>query len=106
MDNGDDEYLDDIEPNPKVEVPFADFEAYAQQWPNYDLGQLDRLDSLGTHYIDRAYDWSPHVGKYSLDSEDWGRLRAENPIEQAVDISLSAKSLNLEQRKLYNIIVN
>ena len=96
LDDGDDEYPDDIEPDPEVEVPLADFEAYAQRRPNYDLGQLDGLDGLGTRHIDRAYDWSPHVGKYSLDSEDWGRLWAENPIEQAVDVSLSANCLNLE----------
>jgi hypothetical protein len=67
---------------------------------------LDGLDGLGTRHIDRAYDWSLHVGKYSLDSEDWGRLRAENPIEQAVDVSPLAESLNLKQHKLYNIVVN
>jgi ATP-dependent DNA helicase PIF1 len=106
LDDGDDEDPDDIEPDPEVEVPLADFEAYARRRPNHDLGQLDGLDGLGTRHIDRAYDWSPHVGKYSLDSEDWGRLRAENPIEQAVDVSPSAESLNLEQRKLYDIVVN
>jgi hypothetical protein len=106
LDNGDDEYPDDIEPDPEVEVPLADFEAYAQRRPNYDLGQLDGLDGLGTRHIDRAYDWSPHVGKYNLDSEDWCRLRVENPIEQAVDVSPSAESLNLEQRKLYDVVVN
>jgi hypothetical protein len=51
-DNNDDKDLDDIEPDPKVEVPFADFEAYAQRWPNHDLGQLDRLDGLGTRHLD------------------------------------------------------
>jgi hypothetical protein len=51
-DNNDNKDLDDIEPNPKVEVPFVDFKAYAQQQPNYDLGQLDRLDGLRTCHLD------------------------------------------------------
>ncbi len=34
----DDDSPDDIEPDPEVEVPLADFEAYARQRPNYDLG--------------------------------------------------------------------
>ena len=38
LDDGDDEDLDDIKPNPKVEVPLADFEAYAQRQLNHDLG--------------------------------------------------------------------
>ena len=38
LDNSDDENPDNIKPNPKVEVLLADFEAYAQQQPNYDLG--------------------------------------------------------------------
>jgi hypothetical protein len=105
LDDGDED-LDDIEPDPEVEVPLADFEAYAQRRPNYDLSQLDGLDGLGTRHLDRAYDWSPHVGKYNINSEDWSRLRAENPIEQTVDVSSSARSLNLEQHKLYDIVVN
>ena len=104
--DSDDDDPDEIEPDPEVEVPLADFEAYARRRPNNDLGQLDGLDGLGTRHLDRAYDWSPHVGKYSLNSKDWGRLRAENPIEQAVDVSSSAGSLNLEQRKLYDIVVD
>jgi hypothetical protein len=36
LDNSDKD-LDDIKPNLKVEVPFTDFEAYAQQWLNHDL---------------------------------------------------------------------
>ena len=105
-DNSDDEDLDNIEPDPEVEVPLADFEAYAQQRPNYDLGQLDGLDGLGTRHLDRAYDWNPHVGKYNINSEDWSRLRVENLIEQVVDIGSSAGSLNLEQRKLYDVVIN
>jgi hypothetical protein len=51
-DNNNNKDLNNIKPNPKVEVPFADFKAYAQRQPNHDLGQLDRLDSLRTRYLD------------------------------------------------------
>ena len=50
--NSDDNNLGKIEPDPKVEVPLADFEAYARRQLNHDLDQLDRLDSLGTRYLD------------------------------------------------------
>jgi hypothetical protein len=100
----DDEDLD-VEPEPEANAPLADFEAYAQRRPD-DQGQLDGLGGLGTRHLDREYNWTPHVGKYDINSEDWSRLRAENPIEQAVDVDSSAGSLNLEQRKLYDIVVN
>jgi hypothetical protein len=70
LDDSDDEDPDNIKPNPKVEVPLVDFKAYAQQQPNHDLGQLDGLNGLRTRHIDQAYDWSPHIRKYSLDSKD------------------------------------
>ena len=56
--------------------------------------------------MDREYDWSTYVGKYDISSKGWTLLRAENPIEQAVDIDSSVGSLNLEQRKLYDIVVD
>jgi ATP-dependent DNA helicase PIF1 len=100
----DDEDLN-VEPEPEANAPLADFEAYAQRRPD-DQGQLDGLGGLGTRHLDREYDWTPHVGRYDINSEDWSRLRAENPIEQAVDVNSSAGSLNLEQRKLYDIVVD
>ena len=56
--------------------------------------------------MDREYDWSTYVGKYDISSEGWTLLRAENPIEQAVDVDSLVGSLNLEQRKLYDIVVD
>jgi hypothetical protein len=50
-----DEDPDNLEPNPEVGAPLADFEAYAQRRLD-DLGQLDRLGGLGTRHLDRAYD--------------------------------------------------
>ena len=103
-DDGDEEDLE-VEPELEDERPLADFEAYARRRPD-DQGQLDGLGGLGTRHLDREYDWTLHVGKYDINPEDWSRLRAENPIEQAVDVDSSAGSLNLEQRKLYDIVVD
>ena len=95
-----------VEPDPEVEAPLADFEAYARRRPDHDSVQLDRLDGLGTRHLDRAYDWSQYAEKHILDRESLGRLRIENPIEQLVDFSPSPESLNREQRKLYDVVTD
>ena len=64
----------EVEPDPEVEAPLADFEAYAQCWPDHDLVQLDGLDGLGTRHLDRAYDWSLYAEKHILDRESWSQL--------------------------------
>jgi hypothetical protein len=102
----DDEDTDDVEADPEIEVPLVDFEAYAQWRPNHDLTRLDGSNGLGTRHLDRAYDWSSYVGKYEVDLESWGQLKAENQIEQSVDVDSSPRTLNFEQRKLYSIVVN
>jgi PIF1-like helicase len=56
--------------------------------------------------MDRNYDWSLHVGRYDIAPEVWEQIKAENPIAQVVTIDLSPLLLNLEQRKLYNTVVN
>ena len=94
-----------IELELEANTPLADFKAYVQQRPD-NQGQLDRLSGFRTCYIDQEYNWSLHIGKYNISSEGWTLLQAENPIKQAVDVDLSARSLNLEQRKLYNIVVD
>jgi len=90
-----DEEKENVKPEPELDAPLADFEAYAQRRLD-DQGQPDGLGSLGTCHIDWEYNWSSHIGKYDMNSEDWTRLRVENPIEQAVDVDSSAGSLNLE----------
>ena len=56
--------------------------------------------------LDRAYDWSPHVGRYDLLPNVWDRLKAENPVVQDVAVDSSPQSLNLEQKTLYNAVVD
>jgi ATP-dependent DNA helicase PIF1 len=71
-DDEDEEDLE-VEPKPEDERPLADFEAYAQRRPD-DQGQLDGLGGLGTRHLDREYNWTPHVGKYNINSKDWSQL--------------------------------
>jgi ATP-dependent DNA helicase PIF1 len=85
--------------------PLADFEAFARRRPREDFTRTDLLDSLGVREIDRNYDWSLHVGQYNLSSDVWEQVKAENPTTQIITMDSSPEPLNLEQRKLYNIVV-
>ncbi|KIX07986.1 uncharacterized protein Z518_02640 [Rhinocladiella mackenziei CBS 650.93] len=89
------------------EHPLADFEVLARRRPGADLPTRgDLLDGLGSREIDRAYDWSTHIGRYGdLRPDVWEQIKAENPIELVVDVNSSPEPLNREQRKLYDMIV-
>jgi hypothetical protein len=67
---------------------------------------MDLLETLGTREMDRNYDWSLHVDRYDLSPEVWDQIKAENPIAQVVTMDSSPLPLNLEQRKLYDTVVN
>lgn len=89
----------------------ADWQVLAGQLPNRDPDTED-IELLGNREIDRAYDWSPHVGKYP---ELWGQSRtywkdrrAENPLpeEEPLELSLGAvDKLNAQQRLMHDTIV-
>jgi len=89
-----------------IEQPLADFEAFARRRPGRELDLADPFDTLGTRGIDRAYNWSVHVGRWIVVPEVWAQIKAENLITQAVRVDSCPSSLNHEQRKLYNTIVN
>jgi ATP-dependent exoDNAse (exonuclease V) alpha subunit len=100
---------DESEEDPQEEAdnehPLTDFEAFARQRPQEDFTQID-LDSLGTREIDCNYDWSLHIGRYDIPPEIWDQIKAENPIAQIVTIDSSPGPLNLEQRKLYDTVLD
>ena len=96
---------EDIEAD-RIEQPLADFEAFARQRPGRELDLADPLDTLGTREIDRAYNWSVHIGRWIVLPEVWAQIKADNPITQAVIVNSCPLSLNYEQRKLYDTIVN
>jgi len=106
----DEEASDDSDEDPEEEVedeqPLADFEAFARRRPQEDLTRIDLLDSLGSREMDRAYDWSLHVGRYDLSPDIWERVKAENPVAQVVAMDSSPLPFNLEQRKLYDTVVD
>ncbi|KIX04030.1 uncharacterized protein Z518_07583 [Rhinocladiella mackenziei CBS 650.93] len=89
------------------EYPLADFEAFARRRPGADIPTHgDLLDGLGSREIDRAYDWSTHIGRYGdLRPDVWEQIKAENPIELSIDVNSSPEPLNLEQKELYDTIV-
>ena len=102
-DDGNDDNDGDEAPDPEL----ADFELFARRRGRGELITMDRLDGLGSRPLDRSYDWLSHVGKYALVVEEgWARLKAEHSITQAVTIDSSPESLNLQQRKLYDIAVD
>ena len=88
------------------EHPLADFEAFARRRPQEDFTRADLLDSLGAREVDRNYDWSLHVGRYGLSSDIWDQVKADKPMAQVVMMDSSPLPLNIEQRKLYDMVIN
>jgi ATP-dependent DNA helicase PIF1 len=87
-------------------TPLADFEVFARRRPQgADDEYINLTMDLGSRNIDRNYDWTPHVGRFSTTPTDWATFRAANVIEQDVTVDSSPTVLNLEQRKLYDIII-
>ena len=106
LDSDPDESDEELELGLEDNHPLADFEAFARRRPQEDFTHMDLLESLGAREMDRNYDWSLHVGRYDLSPEIWDQIKAENPIAQVVTIDSSPDPLNLEQRKLYNTVVD
>lgn len=90
----------------EIEQPLADFEVFARRRPGRELDLADPLDSLGTRNIDRLYDWSVHINRYIVVPEIWTQIKIDNPVVQAVTVDSCPLSLNFEQKKLYDIIIN
>ena len=88
------------------EHPLADFEAFVHQRPQEDLIQVDLLNGLGTQDIDQNYDQSVHVGCYDVSPNVWDQVKARYLIAQVVVVDSSQDPLNLEQRKLYNMVMD
>ncbi|MGH7240097.1 MAG: hypothetical protein ACREHG_08535, partial [Candidatus Saccharimonadales bacterium] len=66
-----DESDNDLAQEDSDDRPIADFEAYARRNPRHDLPCISFTDELGLRDIDRAYDWSSHVGRYVITPEEW-----------------------------------
>jgi ATP-dependent DNA helicase PIF1 len=83
--------------------PLADFELFARRRPRDDL-TCSFTDDLGSRELDRAYDWTSHVGRDTTTPEDWDQFKLLNHTEQAVTVDSDPGPLNTEQRKLYDIV--
>jgi hypothetical protein len=66
----------------------------------------DLLDNVGSREVDLSFNWSAYIRQYNeIHLEVWEQIKAENLIELWVEVDSSPGALNLEQRKLYNVIM-
>jgi len=84
--------------------PLADFEVFARRRPGNDDLTCSFTDNLGSRDLDRAYDWTSHVGRNTITPEDWDQFKLLNHTEQAVTVDSDPGPLNTEQRKLYDVV--
>jgi ATP-dependent DNA helicase PIF1 len=82
----------------------ADFEVFARRRPGNDDLTCSFTDNLGSRDLDRAYDWTSHVGRNTITPEDWDQFKLLNHTEQAVTVDSDPSPLNTEQRKLYDVV--
>jgi hypothetical protein len=73
----DEESDEDLAQDDSEERPIADFETYARRNPRHDLPCISFTDELGLRDIDRAYDWSSHVGRYMITPEEWEQFKLD-----------------------------
>jgi hypothetical protein len=99
-DSEDDESVRDKDDN----EPLADFEVFARRRPCNDNLTCSFTDDLGSRDLDRAYDWTSHVGRDTTTPEAWDQFKLLNHTEQAVTVDSDPGPLNTEQRKLYDIV--
>jgi hypothetical protein len=83
----------------------ADFEILAHQRPHDNFPHVDS-EGVGYRDMDHNYDWSEYFGQYNYPVNIWNRLQAENLIDQHVTVDSTLEGLNLEQRKIYDTVVN
>src|ERR1700712_2768795 len=79
-DESDEESEDAERDADEMEQPLADFEAFARRRPGRELDLADPLDTLGSRETDRAYDWSIHVGRWTVVPDVWTQIKADKPI--------------------------
>ena len=58
--------------------PLADFEVFARRRPGNDDLTCSFTDDLGSRDLDRAYDWTSHVGRDITTPEAWDQFKLLN----------------------------
>jgi ATP-dependent DNA helicase PIF1 len=102
----DDESNKDLVEDATDETPLADFETFARRRLYEDFTCIDLSDNLGSREMDLQYDWSAYIGRYTIGTEVWDQIKAENWAVQEVTVDSSPGLLNTEQAKLYKIVVD
>jgi ATP-dependent DNA helicase PIF1 len=86
--------------------PLADFEILARRRPRDNFPHVDTSEGLSYWDMDRNFDWSMFFAQYNHPPGIFDRLKAENSIVQLVTTTSSPESLNTEQQKLYDVVVD
>jgi hypothetical protein len=83
---------------PEDEYFFVNFEVFARRKSGADfIARGIMLDGLGSREIDRSYNWSIYIGRYTeIYPEVWEQIKAENPIKLRVKVDFSPEALNTE----------
>jgi hypothetical protein len=84
----------------------ADFEILTCRRPRDDFPRVDTSEGLSYRDMDCDFDWPMFFTRYNHPPGIFDRLKAENPIIQLVITTSSPEGLNMEQRKLYDVVVN
>ncbi|EED14664.1 conserved hypothetical protein [Talaromyces stipitatus ATCC 10500] len=89
------------------EIP-GSWEALARQLPHRDdATRLEDPDLLGDRTIDREMDWSSHIGSHSyIHTDFWATMKEEFPHPPTVRSSASPEDLEVQQRHLYDLVIN
>jgi ATP-dependent DNA helicase PIF1 len=90
--------------NESSDEPLADFELFARRRPRNDDLTCSFTDDLGSRELDRAYNWTSHVGRDITTPEAWDQFKLLNHTGQAVTVNSDPGPLNTEQRKLYDVV--
>ena len=84
--------------------PPADFEVLARRRPGRADLTCSFTDDLGRRELDRVYSWMPHVGRNLTTLDAWSQFKLRHNTVQAVIVDSDPRSLNTEQRRLYDTV--
>ncbi len=85
--------------------PLVDFEVFAHQQPYNDDLMYSFTDNLSSCDLDRIYDQTLYVSYDLITPKDQDQFKLLNYTEQVITVDLDPSLLNLEQQKLYDIVI-
>ncbi|KAH0826840.1 hypothetical protein AYO21_07253 [Fonsecaea monophora] len=112
------DFLEELPPEPEEQDEFEDlpdddediqqsWEVLARQLPNRDDNiRIEDPDQLGDRDLDREYDWTPHVGRFTFPDDYWKELKQAEPASlHAESTTIDPDQLERQQRRLYDFVV-